>query len=592
MKRAVLAACLVLALAASGIAGTRRDNLPQRRTNASRVTTKAAPARRASTGALEPARRGAAARIAFSRAGELRPFKDLVGRRAEPLTDEEQTANDIAKILRSPLLRHGVTGLLVADARTGAPLFAVNADAPLNPASNVKMISTATALELLGPEFRYPTRLLGREPVDGVIHGDVYLLGSHDPTLTARDMDDIATALAARGVTSIEGDIVVGADPTRDGIFRAVIPIEIVANEPGVAPRVTQPSGTEHVSVVVTATTSKKKRAKLTFKSDTTKTAGQASHIQLTIGGAIPAGRSRTYALWTRERTTTATYALRASLAASGIHVAGAMKVMELGDYVGDAVTTGALPVELARHESRTLAEIVARINKWSVNWLSDRVIMTAAALVKQQPPSMELAVEAMYGWLQRNPHLAATDVVLDTGSGLSYRTQITPAGLVSVIRSAAGYGTAAHDPTIPEAWRRSLAIARTDGTLRSRLRGLELPGRVSGKTGTLSTVIAWSGLIDVDPERPLAFSLVTNTQTPLSKARVRKAHDQVLTALVAYLTKTSNPTFTPPPPAPVLTEPPPSEVAPDGEDTEPGLDGERSLDEEAAGVVSPAPSP
>jgi len=72
----------------------------------------------------------------------------------------------IQRLLRGPL-RTGVTGLFVADAKSGEPLFAVNAGDPLNPASNVKLISTAAALELLGPEFRYPTRVLGPTPVGG-----------------------------------------------------------------------------------------------------------------------------------------------------------------------------------------------------------------------------------------------------------------------------------------------------------------------------------------------------------------------------------------------------------------------------------------
>src|SRR5205823_2029785 len=131
------------------------------------------------------------------------------------------TAKQIESLLRGPL-RSGVTGLFVADAKTGEPLFAVNADDALNPASNVKMISTATALELLGPEFRYATRVLGPEPdARGAIHGNIYLLGTWDPTLAIVDFDDVAAQVAARGVHELDGDVVVGSDPTRDGVFRA-----------------------------------------------------------------------------------------------------------------------------------------------------------------------------------------------------------------------------------------------------------------------------------------------------------------------------------------------------------------------------------
>ncbi len=210
---------------------------------------------------------GAHARVTFGQAGVLRPPREAVGRREEPLTAEEDTAKQIEKLLRGPR-RYGVTGLFVADAHTGEALFAVNADDPLNPASNVKMISTATALELMGPQFRYSTRLLGPEPDDhGVIHGNVYLLGTWDPTLAAIDLDELGTQLAARGIHELDGDVVVGADPARDGVFRAVVPIEIKAGPPGEAPIASAPAGFDLVTFKITAKTRKRTRARLQIPS-------------------------------------------------------------------------------------------------------------------------------------------------------------------------------------------------------------------------------------------------------------------------------------------------------------------------------------
>src|SRR5258708_14959538 len=120
---------------------------------------------------------GAHARVAFGRAGQHASEAAPRGRRAEPLTPEEDTAREIEKLLRGPL-RYGTTGLYVVDAKTGEALFAVNADDPLNPASNVKMISTAAALELLGADFRYATRGLAPAPhAHGAIPGNAYRPG-------------------------------------------------------------------------------------------------------------------------------------------------------------------------------------------------------------------------------------------------------------------------------------------------------------------------------------------------------------------------------------------------------------------------------
>ena len=479
---------------------------------------------------------GAHARVTALHLGELRAAREVIGRHDEPLTAEESTAREIEKLLRGPL-RYGTTGLYVADAHTGEPLFAVNADDRLNPASNVKMISTATALELLGADFRYPTRVLGPEPEAGVIHGDVYLLGSYDPTLTVTDLDDLAKGLVAKGVTELDGDVVVGTDPTRDGLYRASIPIEVTAGAPGELAIGAAPAGFDLVTFKITAKTAKFAAAPhLTYKAETVQDGGH-TRIVLSIGGTIGKGGKTSYTLATQERTADAAYALRAALRAHAIALHGEVKTAELGEYISDAVSTGELPGELGRHESASLAEIVTHVNKWSINWLADRVIMTAAALTHREAPSMDLALDAMYDWLGRHPHLGKADMLVDTGSGLSYHTQVTTKELVSIVRSAAGFATGS-DSVLGKAWLGSLSLSGTDGTLSHRFRGADVRGRIHGKTGTLSTVIALSGILDIDPARPLAFSLVTNGDSPLSKGAVRKAHEQVIGVLCKYLAK------------------------------------------------------
>jgi serine-type D-Ala-D-Ala carboxypeptidase/endopeptidase (penicillin-binding protein 4) len=491
---------------------------------------------------------GSLARVAFAMAGELRPAREVIGRRDDkPLTLEEDIAKQIEKLLRGPL-RNGITGLYVADARSGEPLFAVNSDDPLNPASNVKMVSTATALELLGPTFKYTTRLLGAEPdKQGVLRSDIYLLGTWDPTLSAADMDNIAEQLVARGIGQLDGDILVGSDPTRDGIYRAMVPIEIKAGEPGQPPTATTPAGFDLVEVEITATTEKKvrKRHRLTFKKETIVNAQGRKRIKLTIGGKIGKEGETLYGLYTKERTAVAAHSLRAALRAHQVVVNGDLRVMELGDFIGDSVGASGLPVELARHESQTLQDIVTRVNKWSINWLADRVIMTAAALTRRTVPSMDIAIEEMYAWLQRHPQLSKDSVVIDTGSGLSYRTRMTPQELVKIVRAAGGY-VAGTDETLAKAWLGSLSIAGTDGTLRHRMFMPEVRGHVRGKTGTLRTVIALTGVMDLDPTRPLAFSIITNSLRPLKKGFVRKAHEQLVALLAKYVVATAKPSSLP----------------------------------------------
>lgn len=477
--------------------------------------------------------------------------------KAAPLSAEEATAKEIEKLLRGPL-RGGITGLVVADARTGDPLFAVNPDEALNPASNVKMISTATALDLLGADYHYATRVFGPSPDDaGVLHGDIYLLGSYDPTLSATDLENLAAQLSARGIHGIDGSIVIGSDASRDGLYRATLPIEITAGAPGRAAIATATSG-DLVTCKVTATTARAAmRPRLAYKADTTKDMGGRTHVVLNISGVIGKGGAVTYQLPTLERTAAAAYTLRTALNAHGIDVTGPVKTEELDDFVGEAVGRGALPLELARHDSAALADIVAHVNKWSINWLADRVIMTAAALHDRSKPSMEGAVAAMYGWLARHAHVAKDQLVVDTGSGLSYHTAISTHELVAIVRGAAGF-SAGSDAALSRAWLASLSIAGRDGTLTNRFHGPEVRGLLRGKTGTLSTAIALSGVLDIDPARPVVLSIVTNTKGPLEKASVRKAHEQLVGVICKYLARTAKHLASAPPvAAPPVAAPP-----------------------------------
>ncbi len=504
---------------------------------------KAAPPRRTAATAVRPT---AAAQVMVH--GALRaatPPGRALGRAAVELDREEATALAIEEVLRGPL-RVGTTGLYVVDAATGDELFAVHPDDPLNPASNVKLISTAAAVDLLGPDFRYTTRVLGPAPDDhGVVAGDVYLLGTYDPTLTVDHVTGLARELAAAGITRIDGDVLVGPVSTRDGIYRSRVKVEVTAGAPGAAPAVAVTPATEFVVVESRATTGKKARVKgaLTTTSTIVTAADGAPRWQITVAGTIGKGKRITRWLTTRERHLHTAHVLRAALRGGGVEVTGQVAVRELPAYVDQSVTGGRLPVTLAVHRSPPLERIIAQVNKRSINWLSDRVVATAAALAQDELPSMDRGLDAMYAWLARATRIERDDLLVDTGSGLSYRTRFSARQIVDVLRAGAGLAPPpgadpAHVAACAAAWRRSLAVAGVDGTLRHRFKTRKLRGRVVGKTGTLSTVIALSGLLEGPGGRTLAFALVTNGHAPSRKHQVRTAHEQVIAILDDYLVK------------------------------------------------------
>ena len=475
--------------------------------------------------------------IAVSILGAARPPTEKRPKTG-PVTPAERAADAIETLYAGPL-RAGTTSLYVADARTGAPVFAVDADAGLNPASNVKLISTATALDLLGPDFRYLTRVLGRAPdKDGAI-ADLYLLGSFDPTLRVDDVRSIAAKLFGVGVRRVDGDVVVGPVATRDGLFRALIPVSITAGDVADAPpTVTLPEGYDFLTVKNLAKTAKRKRGAMTFKEQYVVDAAGHKRLEVTIAGTIGKGKAFTHWVWTKERALHAAYALRAGLRAAGVELKGDVRIEAFEDVVANAATAGWIPLELVRHESARLGDIIAQVNKRSINWLADRVIMTAAARAYGGLPSMEIAVEAMYRWLAQHTTIPRGSIVVDSGSGLSRRTKFSARQIVDVLRTASGFvsGPMAVEPAKAQAYLGSLSVAGTDGTLKWRFKNSAAANHLLGKTGTLFDVVALAGFLEIDPGHPLAFALISNGHPESLKVRVKHAHEELVSFLCQYV--------------------------------------------------------
>src|SRR5687768_16508311 len=134
---------------------------------------------------------------------------------SRPAATSGMAARVQAVLARSHLQR-ARWGIEVRDAATGAPLFTRGGDRLLVPASNLKLVVSAAAAHHLDPEFRFRTSLLATGPVrDGVLEGDLVLVGRGDPMLSARyfpsrtaALEVLADSLRARGIRRINGGVI------------------------------------------------------------------------------------------------------------------------------------------------------------------------------------------------------------------------------------------------------------------------------------------------------------------------------------------------------------------------------------------------
>ncbi|HUS64542.1 MAG TPA: D-alanyl-D-alanine carboxypeptidase/D-alanyl-D-alanine-endopeptidase [Kofleriaceae bacterium] len=547
MGKVVLAA-LVAALALTGGPGGERDALGGKRRAARRPVK--AGARRVAT-----------------------PGERRTGAGSTSPTPEQTLAEELDAIWSGRILRPGVTAVYVVDAKSGQDVYSVHADDKLNPASNVKILSTATVLDTLGPTWSYLTRVYGASPDDrGVSRGDVYLRGSADPTFAMPHLDELAQSIAKSGVKRVEGDVILSDDLLRDTISAPRVKIIVKAGaKAGEPATVTVEPNTPYIQLHAAATTSKKRRPQLTVTTQVfdpaaagaapaiaavaatapaAATATPASgaplpteaydgpRLLINVSGAIGVGKSQSYRRSVGLRSTFTGHMLRQALKTAGVDVEGRVRLAPFDVYTREATAKGWLPVELARHRSQQMKDLVARTNKRSVNWLADRLLMTVGAEVSvDRRPSLERGVDAMLRWLDGRG-VSSKDVVLDTGSGLSHKTKITARHIVRVLRAAAGFTSALapHSLLDPGVFLASLSIGGVDGTLRGRFRSDAMKGRVIGKTGTLSSSVALSGFVSDERGGTLCFAIVTNGNRWNARYRVRREQDQMVAAMKRYL--------------------------------------------------------
>ncbi|HEY6476689.1 MAG TPA: D-alanyl-D-alanine carboxypeptidase, partial [Polyangia bacterium] len=138
-----------------------------------------------------------------------KPPHDLAERRA-------WLGTQLDALFKTPALAKARVSAIVVEADSGKTLYAHDDKTPLNAASNVKIVTSAASLSLLGPEYRWRTTLSVNGPpggpplpAGGEVSGDLYLRGSGDPTLSTEDLAAMVSDLASLGLHKVRGALVI-----------------------------------------------------------------------------------------------------------------------------------------------------------------------------------------------------------------------------------------------------------------------------------------------------------------------------------------------------------------------------------------------
>ncbi|MBV1896919.1 MAG: D-alanyl-D-alanine carboxypeptidase/D-alanyl-D-alanine-endopeptidase [Rhodobacteraceae bacterium] len=411
----------------------------------------------------------------------------------------------------------GAVAFAVADAKSGGLLEEINGTRALPPASVAKALTTLYALEVLGSEYRFTTRLMTTGQLqNGILSGDLILVGGGDPTLTTDNLASLAAGLKSAGIREIRGAFLV-----YDGFLPHVHSID--AQQPdqlGYSPAVSGIAlnynrvhfewkrGSNGYGVTMDARTERYRpevqmaRMKVVNRRVPVYTyADRNGADQWTVASqALGNGGARW--LPVRKPALYAGDVFRTLARTQGIVLPTAKVDRSLAK---DAQT-------VVQHHSKALGLIIKGMLKYSNNLTAEMVGMTASAVQSGKPTSLKASAAQMSRWAAKRYGMTGTKMV--DHSGLGDASRMTPEGLVN-----------------------ALVQVRKRGVLKPLLKPFAMrdanrrvikshPIKVDAKTGTLNFVSGLAGFMTAADGRELAFAIFTaDTAT---RGRIKRADREV----------------------------------------------------------------
>ncbi|MEZ4771694.1 MAG: D-alanyl-D-alanine carboxypeptidase/D-alanyl-D-alanine-endopeptidase [Bacteroidia bacterium] len=428
-------------------------------------------------------------------------------------------------------MRTASWSICVMDASNGQILAEFDKDRNLATASTMKTITTATALSLLGPEYRFETVLQHDGKIDdqGVLQGNIYIKGSGDPSLGSDrfgenyDMPHVmniwSQAIKAAGITSINGRIIGDASVFSSQLTPGEWPWEDMGNYYGAGaaglnlnenyyrldlkPGASVGSATEIIRT--------DPPMQISFVNElTTGSAGSgdnayifgASYTDLRyIRGTIPAGSSvfsikgsiPDPALFCATRFTE-------ELNLCGVKVSGNPSTIRLEKIIGNPVS--ASRKDIYTHTSPTLRDIIYQTNMYSINLYAE-ALGKKVAVEKGREGSAKEGAEAMEDYW-RAQGVLTKGMFLRDGSGLSPNNVLSTFQLTSILCKM-------YKNRYFADFEASLPVAGKSGSLKSMLKGTVAENRLRAKSGFISGVRAYAGYAETLTGKVVAFTIIAN---------------------------------------------------------------------------------
>ena len=494
--------------------------------------------------------------------------------------------SQIASLLSDAAVAHAHWGIAIT-AMDGTPLYGLDEGKLFRPASTAKLFTTAAAMAILGPSATVNTSVYFSPPsADGTVTGDITLVGREDANLSNRklpwtpaadtpvqpplnplhDFDDLAAAVAAKGVHHITGNVVAiswqwdpypqgwEAEDLLWGYGAPVASLSLDDNEISLRVSAGHTPGEEaSVSLVPDLGLYRVVSTVITNAAGSAPKGVTIHHTPgdgiLRLAGSLDSGEVFSTEIAMDDPPRFAGEALRKALIEHGIAVDGTVtarreepedtaylrKVSPPLPSSSPSTYTMGQPEDICspqcpivvNHVSAPLAEDITATLKESLNLHAELMVRRLVPMFDRlsgKSASM-LGTRIVRQWV-KNADSNDEDVVLYDGSGLSTKDLVTPRAEAQLLAYAAT------QPWFAQ-WKAALPVGGVDGTLASRFTQPPLKGHVFAKTGTLGESRALAGYVQCASGREIIFSILDDDHEPGNTAD-RVAMDKIVAAIAA----------------------------------------------------------
>lgn len=374
----------------------------------------------------------------------------------------------------------------------GETIYEKNSDKTFIPASTLKIITTATALNKLGPNYFYRTDVsTDGEISDGIVEGNIIIHGTADPKLSGyfdAEIDQIVKSwvdsLEVLGIKKIEGNIFLDNSYFEDASGKSKISFMTVASFDKAAKG--------QLNQVVLGKNGKPVKQKIRLKRRSTRKYVSVMPNQY-LGNAFVKELNK------RKMTK--------------------QKFIEQNFDIPDSVSF----TRLFQHRSEPLLDILKRTNKNSDNFYADQLIRTLGYELGSGG-SLKEGIAVVNRFLIHGVGLSESEFKLSDGSGISHDNHISAQSLTSILNFMANdnYANVYYD---------SFSIPTVDGTMKNRIKH-PMAENIRAKTGSITGVTSLSGYLKSSTGKKLIFSILCNGGRA---KRLMNLEDQILKTLLDF---------------------------------------------------------